>query len=160
MPRVVSPTGDESATVLTTGKVRCSPSSPCSRERARCAWLRAAPLLSSPAFRAAALELPGRGGKAGSLIERESWLVAAAVRGGPLRPGVASAEVHVVEAARHSVRDVAGPNCQPCARSNRVEPEDDDGGVGFQAIMRTADQVPRTGGVISPLIACDYRPSS
>ena len=30
------------------GKVRCSPSSPCSRARARCAWVRVAPLLSSP----------------------------------------------------------------------------------------------------------------
>ena len=41
--------------MLTSGKVRCSPSSPCSRERARCAWLRVAPLLPSPPLRAAAL---------------------------------------------------------------------------------------------------------
>jgi hypothetical protein len=34
--------------VLTSGKVWCSPSSPCSRERARCAWLRVAPLLPIP----------------------------------------------------------------------------------------------------------------
>jgi hypothetical protein len=36
------------ATVLTPGKVRCSPSSPCSRARARCAWPRVAPLLPIP----------------------------------------------------------------------------------------------------------------
>jgi hypothetical protein len=36
------------ATVLTPGKVRCSPSSPCSRARARCGWLRVAPLLPIP----------------------------------------------------------------------------------------------------------------
>ena len=30
------------------GKVRCSPSSPCSRAKARCAWLRVAPLLPIP----------------------------------------------------------------------------------------------------------------
>jgi hypothetical protein len=34
--------------VLTSGKVRCSPSSPCSRATARCAWLRVAPLLPIP----------------------------------------------------------------------------------------------------------------
>ena len=34
--------------MLTSGKVRCSPSSPCSRERARCAWLRVALLLPIP----------------------------------------------------------------------------------------------------------------
>jgi hypothetical protein len=58
--------------VLTSGKVWCSPSSPCSRERARCAWLRVAPLLPSPPLRAAALAAPGRDGKAGSPIEQES----------------------------------------------------------------------------------------
>jgi hypothetical protein len=45
------PTGDKCATVLTSGKVWCSPSSPsspCSRATARCAWLRVAPLLPIP----------------------------------------------------------------------------------------------------------------
>jgi hypothetical protein len=37
-----------------------------------CAWLRVAPLLPSPALRAAATAMPGRGGKAGSPIEQES----------------------------------------------------------------------------------------
>jgi hypothetical protein len=37
-----------------------------------CAWLRVAPLLPSPALRAAATAAPGRGGKAGSSIEQES----------------------------------------------------------------------------------------
>ncbi len=59
------------ATVLTPGKVRCSPSSPCSREE-RCAWLRAAPLLPSPPLRAAAFALPGRDGKAGSQSNRKA----------------------------------------------------------------------------------------
>jgi len=49
--------------VLTAGKVRCSPSSPCSRARARCAWLRVAALLPSPPFRSVACALPGRTGK-------------------------------------------------------------------------------------------------
>ena len=44
------------------------------RDRARCAWLRVALLLPSPALRAAAWALPGRGGKAGSPIEPESWI--------------------------------------------------------------------------------------
>jgi hypothetical protein len=39
----------------------------------RCAWLRVAPLLPSPPLHAAAAALPGRDGKAGSLIELESW---------------------------------------------------------------------------------------
>ena len=46
----------ECATVLTSGKVRCSPSSPCSRERARCAWLRVAPLLPIPSAAAGAAQ--------------------------------------------------------------------------------------------------------
>ena len=66
------PTGAECATVLASGKVRCSPVSPCSRERARCAWLRVAPLLSSSPLRAVAPTAPGRGGKAGSPIEQKS----------------------------------------------------------------------------------------
>jgi hypothetical protein len=37
-----------------------------------CAWLRVAPLLPSPALRAAATAAPGRGGKAVSPIEQES----------------------------------------------------------------------------------------
>ena len=39
-----------------------------------CAWLPVAPLLPSPALRAAATAAPGRGGKAGSPIEQESGL--------------------------------------------------------------------------------------
>ena len=42
------PTGDKSATMLTSEKVRCSPSSPCARAEARCAWLRATARLPSP----------------------------------------------------------------------------------------------------------------
>ena len=76
-----SPTIAECATVLTSGKVRCSPSSPCSRGRARCAWLRVAPLLPSPSLRAAALAAPGRDGKAGSPIELESWFRSTAASG-------------------------------------------------------------------------------
>ena len=38
----------------------------------RCAWLRVALLLPSPALRSAASALPGRDGKAGSPIELES----------------------------------------------------------------------------------------
>ena len=60
------PAGPQCAMVLTAGKVRCSPSSPCSRASARCAWLRAAALLPSPPLRAMALDVPGRDGKAGS----------------------------------------------------------------------------------------------
>ena len=60
--------------VLTSGKVRCAPSSPCSRRSGRCAWLRAAVLLSSPALRATARALSGRDGKAGALTEPESGL--------------------------------------------------------------------------------------
>jgi hypothetical protein len=66
------PTGVECAMALTAGKVRCSPSLPCSRGTARCAWLRVAPLLSSPSLRAMAWALPGRDGKAGSPVEPES----------------------------------------------------------------------------------------
>ena len=58
--------------VLTSGKVRCAPSSPCSRRSGRCAWLRAAVLLSSPSLRAMADALSGRDGKAGALAEPES----------------------------------------------------------------------------------------
>jgi hypothetical protein len=60
--------------VLTAGKVRCAPSSPCSRRSGRCAWLRAAVLLSSPALRPMADALTGRDGKAGALAEPESWV--------------------------------------------------------------------------------------
>ena len=42
------------------------------RDGARCAWLRVALLLPSPALRSAAWALPGRDGKAGSPIEPES----------------------------------------------------------------------------------------
>jgi hypothetical protein len=42
------------------------------RDSARCAWLQVAPLLPSPALRAAARVPLGRGGKAGSPIEPES----------------------------------------------------------------------------------------
>jgi hypothetical protein len=59
--------------VLTAGKVRCLPSSPCSRAEALCAWLRVAPLLPSPALRALAMAAPGRDEEAGS-IEPESWI--------------------------------------------------------------------------------------
>ena len=60
--------------MLTAEKVRCSPSSPCSRANALCAWLRVAPLLPSPTLRAVACALSGRDGKAGSPIEPESWI--------------------------------------------------------------------------------------
>jgi hypothetical protein len=60
--------------VLTAGKVRCSPSSPCSRARARCAWLRVAPLLSSPSLRAVTTTAPGRDGKAGCRSNRKAAL--------------------------------------------------------------------------------------
>ena len=52
----------------------------CSRERARCAWLRVAPLLPSRPLRAAALAAPGRDGNAGSPIEQESGSCATAAR--------------------------------------------------------------------------------
>lgn len=58
------------------------------RVMARCAWLRVAVLLSSPALRAVAWALPGRGGKAGSPIERESRICEVAVRTMLLRSGL------------------------------------------------------------------------
>jgi hypothetical protein len=57
--------------VLASGKFRCAPSSPCSRRSGRCAWLRAAVLLSSPALRAMADALSGRDGTGGALAEPE-----------------------------------------------------------------------------------------
>ena len=66
--------------VLTSGKVGCAPSSPCSRRSGRCAWLRAAVLLSSPSLRATADALSGRDRKAGALAEPESWVRDAAAR--------------------------------------------------------------------------------
>src|ERR1700680_4215225 len=80
--------GDERATVLTAEKVRCSPSSPCSRANALCAWLRVAPRLPSPALRAVARALPGRDGKAGSPIEPESWICDVAARTTASRSGL------------------------------------------------------------------------
>ena len=50
------------------------------RDSARCAWLRVALLLPSPALRAAASAPPGRDGKAGSPIELESWICEVAAR--------------------------------------------------------------------------------
>ncbi len=50
------------------------------RDRARCAWLRVAPLLPSPSLRSVAWALPGRDGKAGSPIEPESWICEVAAR--------------------------------------------------------------------------------
>ena len=50
------------------------------RDRARCAWLRVALLLPSPALRAAAWASPGRDGKAGSPIEPESRICEVAAR--------------------------------------------------------------------------------
>ena len=50
------------------------------RDRARCAWLRVAVLLPSPALRSVACALPGRGRKAGSPIEPESWICEVAAR--------------------------------------------------------------------------------
>src|SRR5208283_4073274 len=82
------PTGDECATVLTAEKVRCSPSSPCSRASALCAWLRVAPRLPSPSLRAVAWALPGRDGKAGSPIEPESWICEVAARTTASRSGL------------------------------------------------------------------------
>jgi len=64
--------------VLTSGKVGCAPSSPCSRRNGRCAWLWVAVLLSSPALRAMTDALSGRDGKAGVLAEPESWVRVAA----------------------------------------------------------------------------------
>ena len=43
----------------------------------RCAWLRAAPLLSSPPFRSMPFDVPGRDGKAGASTELESVLTVA-----------------------------------------------------------------------------------
>jgi hypothetical protein len=74
--------------VLTPGKVRCSP---CSHARSRCAWLLVAPLLlvrfaaQAPPLRTVDRALPGRDGKAGSLIEPESCEASAVfVAVGPL----------------------------------------------------------------------------
>ena len=64
--------------VLTSVKVRCAPSSPCSRVETLCAWLRAAVLLSSPSLRAMADALSGRDRKAGALTEPESRIGEAA----------------------------------------------------------------------------------
>ena len=50
------------------------------RDRARCAWLRVALLLPSPALRSVAWALPGRDGKAGWPIEPESWIFEHAAR--------------------------------------------------------------------------------
>ena len=50
------------------------------RDGARCAWLRVALLLPSPALRSAAWALPGRDGKAGSPIEPESRIGEVAAR--------------------------------------------------------------------------------
>src|SRR5271166_326828 len=50
------------------------------RDMARCAWLRVALLLPSPALRSAAWALPGRDGKAGSPIEPESRICEVAAR--------------------------------------------------------------------------------
>ena len=74
--------------MLTAGKVRCSPASPCSCAKALCAWLRVALLLPSPALRAAALALPGRDGKAGSPIEPESRICEVAARTTVSRSGL------------------------------------------------------------------------
>jgi len=60
--------------VLPPGKVRCALSSPCSRRSGRCAWLRAAVLLSSPALRTMVDALSGRDGKAGVSAEPKSWV--------------------------------------------------------------------------------------
>jgi hypothetical protein len=61
--------------VLTSGKVRCSPSSPCWHRSGRCAWLRVAALLASPTLRAMANAWSGRDGKASALTEPESLVV-------------------------------------------------------------------------------------
>ena len=58
------------------------------RDRARCAWLRVALRLPSPALRAVALALPGRDGKAGSLIEPESMISEVAARMTTSRSGL------------------------------------------------------------------------
>src|SRR3954465_5445254 len=94
------PTDNDCATVLTSGKVRCSPSSPCSRRSGRCAWLRAAALLASPALRAMADAFSGRDGKAGALAEPESR----ASRRSRLDDGVALR----IECDRRDRRPVAG----------------------------------------------------
>src|SRR5580692_42176 len=47
-----------------------------------------APLLPSPALRVAAWALPGRGGKAGSPIEPESWICEVAARTTMSRSGL------------------------------------------------------------------------
>ena len=76
-----APTGEECATVLTAEKVRCSPSSPCSRATGRAVrgsgWLHSSHLLRCAPWLGA---LPGRGGKAGSPIEPESWICEVAAR--------------------------------------------------------------------------------
>ena len=46
----------------------------------RCAWLRVAPLLSSPPLRPMATDAPGRDGKAGSSAEPESMAQVIAIR--------------------------------------------------------------------------------
>src|SRR3984957_17034313 len=58
------------------------------RGAARGARLRGAPLLPSPALRAAALALPGRDGKAGSPIEPESRICEVAARTTVSRSGL------------------------------------------------------------------------
>ena len=78
----------QDATVLTAGKVRCSPSSPCSRADALCAWLRVALLLPSPALRAVAMAAAGWDEKAGSSIEPESWIGNTAICIGAVRSGL------------------------------------------------------------------------
>jgi hypothetical protein len=67
-----------------------------------CAWLRVAPLLPSPALRAAATAAPGRGGKAGSPIEQERILQSCAYH----RPsnethGSTMITAYVIRAAAH-----------------------------------------------------------
>src|SRR6478735_4492966 len=89
---------------LTSGKVRCAPSSPCWRRSGRCAWLRAAVLLSSPSLRAMADALSGRDRKAGALTEPESRIGEAAAwiavsRSGLVVTGMALCRGHVFDAA-------------------------------------------------------------
>jgi hypothetical protein len=88
------PTDAEDATVLTAGKVRCSPSSPCSR---CCAWLRVALLLPSPPLRAVTGALPGRDGKAGTPIEPDSWICDTAAWTTVLRSGLSVTAVTGVQ---------------------------------------------------------------
>ena len=75
--------------VLTLGKVRCAPSSPCSRRRRRCAWLRAAVLLASPALRAhGAMHCQAGTGKPTLSPTTESWFRQAATWTRVSRSGV------------------------------------------------------------------------